>query len=154
MDLVEGLSRVFRAALPDATVILHGSLALGDFHPGRSDVDLLVISDAPTSGVVEEVRREWERQPTNLDVRIVTYESAARPTRAPRMALYISLTERQGLYIERDRDEPDLVIEFSVCRQLGHTDVIGAVPDEWVDAVGTGLSNGGSALATTRHIRS
>jgi len=137
MDLVEGLSRVFRAALPDATVILHGSLALGDFRPGRSDVDLLVISDAPTGGVVEAVEQEWKQQPTNLDVRIVTYEAAARPARAPRMVLYISLTEEQGLYIERDRDEPDLVIEFSVCRQLGHTDVIGAVPDEWVDEVGT-----------------
>ena len=28
-------------------MILHGSLTLGDYVPGRSDVDLLVVVDAP-----------------------------------------------------------------------------------------------------------
>jgi len=131
------LSDTCRALLNDATVIVHGSLALGDFRPGKSDVDLLVISDAPTDGLVEAIEREWKAEPMNLDLRVVTRSSAARPTRAPHMALYISLTEEHGLYVERDKDEPDLVIEFSVCRQLGHTDVIGIVPHEWVDAVGS-----------------
>ena len=45
------------------------------------------------------------------------------------MALYVSLTAEHGLYVECERDEPDLVVEFSVCRQLGHTAVIGAVPE-------------------------
>ena len=53
------------------------------------------------------------------------------------MTLYVSLTKDHGLYVERDKDEFDLVVEFSVCRQLGHTDVIGPVPDEWVDQIGT-----------------
>ena len=75
----------------------------------------------------ETLRESWAAFP---------YAVAAKPTRAPNMALYVSLTAEQGLYVERERDEPDLVIEFSVCRQLGHTDVIGAVPDEWVDEVG------------------
>jgi predicted nucleotidyltransferase len=30
-----------------AGVILHGSLTLGDYIPGRSDVDLLVVIDDP-----------------------------------------------------------------------------------------------------------
>src|SRR5215208_1791301 len=93
MRFADRLSDTCRAVLNDATVIVHGSLALGDFRPGKSDVDLLVISDAPT--------------------------------------------DEHGLYVERDKDESDLVIEFSVCRQLGHTDVIGIVPHEWVDAVGS-----------------
>ena len=125
MDLVERLSGACVAVLPDATVILHGSLALGDFRPGSSDVDLLVISDKPTDGLVAAVEREWKEDPTNLDLRVVTYAVAATPTRAPHMALYVSLTAEHGLYVECERDEPDLVIEFSVCRQLGHTGVIG-----------------------------
>ncbi|HEX4527252.1 MAG TPA: nucleotidyltransferase domain-containing protein [Gaiellaceae bacterium] len=140
MDLVDSLSRACVTALPDATVILHGSLALGDFRPGRSDIDLLVISDLPTEGLVAAVERVWRQDPTNLDLRVVTYAAAARPTKTPHMTLYVSLTDEHGLYVEQNRDEPDLVIEFSVCRQLGHTDVIGPVPDEWVDEVGVAVA--------------
>jgi predicted nucleotidyltransferase len=32
-----------------AGVILHGSLTLGDYAPGRSDVDLLVVIDDPSA---------------------------------------------------------------------------------------------------------
>jgi hypothetical protein len=137
MDFVERVSAACTRALPDATVILHGSLALGDFRPGKSDVDLLVLSDASTERLVDPIKREWEQQLTNVDVRVVTYAVAAKPTRAPHMGLYISLTEEHGVYVEPGRREPDLVIDLSVCRQLGHTDLIGPVPDEWVDEVGT-----------------
>jgi aminoglycoside adenylyltransferase-like protein len=50
-------------------------------------------------------------------------------------ALYVGAHEGE-FEIERETNEPDLVVEFSLCRQLGHTDVIGPVPDEWVDEVG------------------
>ena len=116
LELVERITRVCSSVLPDATVIVHGSLALGDFRPGKSDVDLLVLSDAPTDGLVEAVEREWEQSPVNLDLRVVSYGAAAAPTRAPRMRLYASLTEEHGLQVEREQDERDLVIELSVCR--------------------------------------
>ena len=96
MGLVERLSGACVALLPDATVIFHGSLALGDFCPGRSDVDLLVINDKPTKGLVAVVEREWREDPTNLDLRVVTYAVAAKPTRAPHLALYVSLTAEHG----------------------------------------------------------
>jgi hypothetical protein len=41
--------------------------------------------------------------------------------------------------VKRDTEEADLVVEFSVCRQLGRSDVIGPVPDEWVDEVGAAV---------------
>jgi hypothetical protein len=64
----------------------HGSWALGDFRPGGSGVDLLVVSDEPTGGRVSVVEREWKHEPTNLDLRVVRYDVAAKPTRAPRVA--------------------------------------------------------------------
>jgi hypothetical protein len=41
--------------------------------------------------------------------------------------------------VERDAEDADLVVEFPVCRQLGRSDVIGPLPDEWVDAVGAAV---------------
>jgi predicted nucleotidyltransferase len=135
-ELVQRITRACTARLPDATAIVHGSLALGGYRPGESDVDLLVLSDAPTDGLVETVEREWALHPIDLDLRVITYSAAAAPTRAPLLSLYVSLTAEHGLHVERDVEEPDLVIELSLCRQLGHSDVIGHVPDEWVDEVG------------------
>lgn len=139
MEFVDRISGVCTTVLPDATVILHGSLALGDFQPQRSDVDLLVISDAATDGLVAAVERAWKQEPIDVDLRVVTYDVAARPTRTPHMTLHLSLTGENGLRVEQEKDEFDLVVEFSVCRQLGHTQVIGPVPDEWVDEVGAAV---------------
>jgi hypothetical protein len=140
MALAERVAKVCAELLPDATVIVHGSLALGDFRPGQSDVDLLVLSDAPLDDLVEAVERAWGPEPTHLDLRVVTYAVAAAPTPAPRMALYISITQEGGVQVEQDKDEPDMVIELSVCRQLGYTALIGPVPDEWVDEVGVAVA--------------
>lgn len=133
--LLERLRVVCADALPDSRVIVHGSLALGDFTPGKSDLDLLVLSDASTEGLVDAVEAEWERHPVNLDFRVVSYGVAAAPSRSPRMRLYVGVHNgRWEVY--QEADEPDLVVEFSLCRQLGHTDVIGPVPDAWVDEIG------------------
>jgi hypothetical protein len=43
----------------------------------------------------------------------------------------VSLTAEHGLYVEHDQDEPDLVIEFSVCRQLGYTGC-GSGLEQWM----------------------
>lgn len=154
MELAERLTDVCTRVLPDATVIVHGSLALGDFRPGKSDVDLLVLSDAPTEGLVEAVERDWALAPNDLDLRVVTYAAAAEPTPAPHMRLYVSITGEHPHHVERDRDEPDLAIELSVCRQLGHADVIGPVPDEWVDQVGAEAVERWKESGTTRRTRS
>jgi hypothetical protein len=121
--------------LPDATVIVTGSLALGDYQSGKSDVDLLVLSNAPTDGLVEAVEQAWSQEPGEFDLRVVRYEVAARPRRRPHLALGIS-DYGDRFEVTRDTEEAELVVEFSLCRQLGRSDVIGPVPDEWVDEVG------------------
>ncbi|MGW5772004.1 nucleotidyltransferase domain-containing protein [Streptomyces longwoodensis] len=39
-----------RRAVPTVAVWAHGSLALGDFRPGRSDLDLIAVVDVPLDG--------------------------------------------------------------------------------------------------------
>src|SRR5215212_7853415 len=117
--LVAGCTSV----LPDATVVVTGSLALGDYRPGKSDVDLLVLSDAPTDGLVEAVEQAWSQEPGEFDLCVVRYAVAARPRRRPHLALGIS-DYGDRFEVERDIEEADLVVEFSVCRQLGRSDVI------------------------------
>src|SRR6476469_7045458 len=127
--LLDRLAAACTSVLPDATVIVTGSLALGDYQPGKSDVDLLVLSDAPTDGLVEAVEQAWSQEPGEFDLRVVRYAVAARPRRRPHLVLGIS-DYGDRFEVERDTEEADLVVEFSVCRQPGRTDVIGPVPDE------------------------
>jgi predicted nucleotidyltransferase len=136
--LLDRLAAAATSVLPDATVIVTGSLALGNYQPGKSDVDLLVLSDAPIDGLVEAVEQAWRQEPGEFDLRVVRYAVAARPRRRPHLALGIS-DYGDRFEVERDIEEADLVVEFSVCRQLGRSDVIGPVPAEWVDEVGAAV---------------
>ncbi|QXE34893.1 nucleotidyltransferase domain-containing protein [Streptomyces sp. GMY02] len=50
------------AVAPPAALWAHGSLALGDFRPGRSDLDLVALTDAPLTPVQEERLRDLHRR--------------------------------------------------------------------------------------------
>jgi predicted nucleotidyltransferase len=132
-----------------AGVILHGSLTLDDYVPGRSDVDLLVVVDEPLSdeqvaALTEAVERLRPRAPGRVDLRVVTRQVAASPTPAPPMELSIEVTPGSGLAVERRHPgERDLVVELSMCRAHGRSllgaapaELIGEVPDRWALAVG------------------
>jgi Nucleotidyltransferase domain/Domain of unknown function (DUF4111) len=130
-------------------VILHGSLTLGDFTPGRSDIDLLIVVDRPLAdedigALREAVDPLPDEPPSRVDLRVVTREVASSPTPAPAMEAYLSLLPGQPAVVEsRVAAEPDLVVEFAMVRAHGRSimgadpsTVIGAVPDEWVVEVG------------------
>jgi aminoglycoside adenylyltransferase-like protein/nucleotidyltransferase-like protein len=132
-----------------AGVILHGSLTLDGYIPGRSDVDLLVVVDGPLSdaqaaALTEAVARQRPRAPGRVDLRVVTRQVAASPTPAPPMEAYLEITPGSGLQVERRHPgERDLVVEFSMCRAHGRSlvgaapaELIGEVPGRWVVAVG------------------
>lgn len=140
-----------RTLPPLAGAILHGSLATGTFVPGRSDVDVLAIVDSRPSddqldALVAAVGALAGRATATADLRVVTRAAAAMPTPAPPMEAYLRL-EKHGLDLEtRSPGERDLVIEFSVCRAHGVSlvgpapaELIGDVPDEWVQNVGTAV---------------
>jgi predicted nucleotidyltransferase len=48
-SLLERFTGEICRVLPVAAVWAHGSLALGDFQPGRSDLDLLAVVDTEAS---------------------------------------------------------------------------------------------------------
>jgi hypothetical protein len=143
------LARAAAGALGDsvAAVILHGSLTLGDYLPGRSDVDLLAVVDRPLDGPRLDALTgavAAARPPARVDLRVVTRQVAAAPTPAPPMEAYLELTPGSGLRVERRHPgERDLVVEFSVCRAHGRSlvgappaELIGELPPAWVVAVG------------------
>lgn len=147
----ERMARACADLLGDTLVgaILHGSLVLGDYTPGRSDIDLLVIaerelSDGQIAALSDLAATERPHAPARVDLRVVTRTVAADPTPAPPMELYIAVDPKEGVKVEtRHPGERDLVIELSVCRAHGRSligppasDLIGQVPDAWVDAVG------------------
>jgi len=130
-------------------VILHGSLTLGDYVPGRSDIDLLlVVEDSPTDAqsVILEAAFADEAQsaPGRVDFRMVTRDVAAAPTPAPPLELAIARSADGELAVERHlAHERDLVVEFSMCRAHGRSlagappaEVLAEVPDEWLLDVG------------------
>jgi hypothetical protein len=128
--------------------IVHGSLVLGDFRPGRSDVDLLVVVERPLlDGELEAIRKavvaRRDSAPGGIDVRVVTREAAAFPTPEPAMELYVGLHGDEEPEILMRVAEGDLVAELSMVRADGRSlsgaeaaRVIGDVPDHWVVAYG------------------
>ena len=131
-------------------MILHGSLTLDDYVPGRSDVDLLVVIDHPLgdaqlAALTEALASRRAEAPGPVDLRLVTRQVAASPTPAPPMEAYLRLTPSSGIRVEERRHpaERDLAVELSVCRAHGRSllgaapaELIGEVPDRWVLAVG------------------
>jgi Domain of unknown function (DUF4111)/Nucleotidyltransferase domain len=129
-----------------AAVVLHGSLTLGDYLPGRSDIDLLLIvndpfTDAHLAGLTNAVGQQRPRGPVGADIRVVTRTAAGAPSPLPTMEAYLRIKgpERRVHLEGRDRGERDLAVELSVCRAHGRSlfgappgELIARVPDQWV----------------------
>ena len=131
-------------------MILHGSLTLDDYLPGRSDIDLLVVAQDPLTdpqlaALTEALASHRPQAPDPVDLRVVTRHIAASPTPAPPMEAYLRLTLVAGVRVEERRHPGarDLAVELSVCRAHGRSllgaapaELIGEVPDRWVLAAG------------------
>jgi predicted nucleotidyltransferase len=118
------------------SVVLHGSSTLGDFQPGRSDLDLLVVVDRElTEREIESlvgVARDADPSPAGgLDLLVVTATTAADPREHPALELQVGRS--------RSGHAPDLWPELSMARADGRAligpeppVVIGEVPFEAV----------------------
>jgi predicted nucleotidyltransferase len=139
----EALARACAASIGRAVagVVLHGSLTLGDYLPGRSDLDLLVVVDEPPSdaqlaALTEAMASYRAKAPGPVDLRLVTRQVAASPTPAPPMEAYLRRTPGSGVRLEERRHpgERDLAVELSVCRANGRS-LLGAAPAELIGEV-------------------
>jgi predicted nucleotidyltransferase len=131
-------------------VILHGSLTLGDYLPGRSDLDLLVVvqdplTDPQVAALTEALASRQAEAPGPVDLRLITRQVAAAPTPAPPLEAYLRLTPSSGIRVEERRHpaQRDLAVELSIGRADGRSllgaapaELIGQVPDRWVVAAG------------------
>jgi Nucleotidyltransferase domain len=104
-----------------AGVTLHGSLTLGDYLPGRSDLDLLVVADEPLgdaqfAALVEAMASRRPEAAGPVDLRLVTRQVAASPTPAPPLEAYLRLTPTSGIRVEERRHpaERDLAVELGL----------------------------------------
>ncbi|GLY25024.1 nucleotidyltransferase domain-containing protein [Micromonospora sp. NBRC 101691] len=129
------------------SVILHGSLATGDFRPGRSDVDVLAVvadglTDRQADNLEEVVRRARLGDATGVDLHVVTADVAGTPTRNPPLELHVGRYDHTSVGVEVARRvpaDPDLPAEFSTARAHGRSqygagagEVLGPVPPGWL----------------------
>jgi len=126
------------------SVFLHGSLATGDFVPGRSDIDLLVVVDgAVGDGEIAElettVRSADVGDASGVDSAPNASAETASPTPAPPTELHIGRYASGFELTAHQQADPDLPVELSMARADGRSlhgagpcEVIGPVPAEWV----------------------
>jgi hypothetical protein len=107
-------------------VYLHGSGALGDYVPGRSDVDLLAVAtgSVPPETTEELAAALWalpKPDPTKgLDLHLVPADHAAAPTRSPAFSLYMLTFHGVTVHAGPDHPgDPRLIMHFVVCRDHG-----------------------------------
>lgn len=129
-------------------VFLHGSLVLGDFVEGRSDLDLLVIIDGAVreeerEAVLRCVRRCLCGRVEGADLRVVRREVTADPSFPPELELEVELRGGEVEAVGGPRAERDLAVELWVVRHHGRpllgphpAELVSEIPASWVDATG------------------
>jgi hypothetical protein len=136
---------VLRDALGPALigVYLHGSAALGDYDPARSDIDILAVCAATLeaedrASLGADLGRHALPCPAGagLEFSLVTQTAARDPARAPTYELH-GWDEHGRVRPGDDRGDPDLPLHYAVVRQVGlavcgppPADVVRDVPRE------------------------
>jgi streptomycin 3"-adenylyltransferase len=107
-------------------VYLHGSLAMGAFVPGHSDVDVLAVCAEPLSGkrsvalgaALDAIPRP--RSGGHLEFSLVTEAEARKPPAKPAFEVHVSTHEEVPVVDGHDRPgDQDLVIHFGMTRARG-----------------------------------
>lgn len=122
-------------------VYLHGSAVLGDYHPARSDIDILAVCAAPLAATEREqlgaaLGRDALPCPagSGLEFSLVTQAAARDRARAPAFELH-GWDDHGRVRPGDGRGDPDLPLHYAVVRQIGlvvcgppPTDVVRDVP--------------------------
>ncbi|HKA69514.1 MAG TPA: aminoglycoside adenylyltransferase domain-containing protein [Actinomycetes bacterium] len=115
---------------------LHGSLAMGAFDPGRSDVDILAVCASPLAperraglgAALAAIPRPASGG--DLEMSLVTEAAARTPSAAPEFEVHVSTHEEPSVVDGADRPgDEDLVIHFAMVRARGRI-LLGPEPAE------------------------
>lgn len=149
--LADSCTDILQSTLVSA--ILHGSLTVHDFRPGRSDLDLLLVvqrglTSSEVDALVGAVRDADLGPAGGVDLVVVTRRTAETPADDPGRELLVGRWPGEGEELEvegRDDHVPDLWPELSEARANGRSllgpgprEVIGEVPVDRVRANGVG----------------
>jgi streptomycin 3"-adenylyltransferase len=105
---------------------LHGSLAMGAFNPGRSDVDILAVCAAPLSPMrrmgLGRALAAIPRPASGGDLELsLVNEAVVRTPSAPSFEVHVSTHEDPSVVEGADRPgDEDLVIHFAMALARGH----------------------------------
>ena len=153
LEAAQSLSRACLENLrsPAASVIVHGSLASGDFVPGHSDIDLLVVvdhalADDEIEALISVVRGAGLGGAAGIDLLVATAEVCRAPSPRPALELLVGRypVGVPDLEVVTRADEfAGLVPELAMARDSGRAlhgaapdEVIGVVPREWIEERG------------------
>jgi predicted nucleotidyltransferase len=115
---------------------LHGSLAMGAFEPGRSDIDILAVCAEPLhrerrTGLGEALAAV--RTPPSggdLEFSLVAEAAVRAPSAAPAFEVHVNTHEEPFVVDGSDRPgDQDLVVHFAMARARGRA-LIGPEPGE------------------------
>jgi hypothetical protein len=106
-------------------VVIHGSIAFGDFVPGRSDLDMLVIADIPERAIgdVGEAVQSVSIPPSApaLEMSIVSPDDLVKKGRLRPFQLHVNLLPTALRVVPgfgHEGDE-DLTLHYAVAREVG-----------------------------------
>lgn len=115
---------------------LHGSLAMGAFHPGRSDIDVLAVCAAELPHVrrtaLGRMLAAIPLTPSggDLEFSLVTEAVVRAPSAVPSFEVHVSTHQEPSVVDGSDRPgDRDLVIHFAMARARGRA-LMGPEPDE------------------------
>jgi predicted nucleotidyltransferase len=117
-------------------VYLHGSLAMGAFHPGRSDIDIIAVCAEPLHRerrmVLGEALAVIPTPPSggDLEFSLVTEAAVRARSAAPSFEVHVNTHEEPFVVDGSDRPgDQDLVIHFAMAQARGRA-LIGPEPRE------------------------
>ncbi|RPI04720.1 MAG: DUF4111 domain-containing protein, partial [Actinobacteria bacterium] len=153
-------------------VCVHGSAVLGDFIPGASDLDVLVVveddvDDALLDRVTDTLASDRSMPATGLEASVVARTAAASPAKPWPFRVHVTTApeDRKVVSGRTHSGDPDLVLHYAVARERGWsatgpppTELFGSLPtsivlEQIADELRWAADNGSASYAVLNACR-
>jgi Domain of unknown function (DUF4111)/Nucleotidyltransferase domain len=141
--LVDDLARAAERSL--VGICVHGSAVLGDFVPGSSDLDVLIVveddvDDAVLERITAVLASDRQTAASGLEASVVTRSAAARPAAPwPFLGHVTTAPEDRKVVSGRTQSgDEDLILHYAVARERGWS-AMGPPPFELFGSLPTSI---------------